>query len=151
MSNSTVWRLNSAERCLFRQVEAFGDQEAKLENGFLKENVSDHISSSEYGIGQFTPAPLFLKFKAAQEKSERFFRVCPAGSAPDNLEVSSVQFKCFTVRSSQALNSGKRGKFRGAKSHDDAAFSTAGGRIQALCALFRRNRTALPPGSALFS
>ena len=34
---------------------------------------------------------------------------------------------------------------------DDAAFSTAGGRIQALCALFRRNRTALPPGSALFS
>lgn len=24
VSNSTVWRLNSAERCLFRQVEAFG-------------------------------------------------------------------------------------------------------------------------------
>ena len=60
-SNSTVWRLESAERCLFRQVEAFGDQKAKLENGFLKENVSDHISSSEYGIGQFTPASLFFE------------------------------------------------------------------------------------------
>lgn len=52
--------------------------------------------------------------------------------------MSSVQFRCFTVRSSQALNSGKRGKFRGAKSHDDAAFSTADGRIQARCTLFRR-------------
>ena len=68
VSNSTVWRLESAERCLFRQVEAFGDQEAKLENGFLKENVLDHISSSEYGIGQFTPAPPFFKFKTAQDK-----------------------------------------------------------------------------------
>lgn len=43
VSNSAVWKLESAERCLFRQVEAFAKEEAKSGNGFLTKNDLDHV------------------------------------------------------------------------------------------------------------
>lgn len=47
VSNSTVWRLESAERCLFRQVEAFAKEEAKSENSSLGKNALDLVFELE--------------------------------------------------------------------------------------------------------